>query len=365
VKVCMISGPARSAGGLEHVVNEISSHLVSRDVQFTVFTSSNRDFVTEKQPGYRTVEVRPYDFLPHNLRKAYYDKVVYSLKVWRKMRVHGPFDIVHGHGDNCLFPSFSRNETPFIMTFHGTRAKSQKRFDPQVLPVLYAEKIAASKCDVAVACSNAVKEELTSFYGVEPRKVSVIHNGVDVDKFYPQDKLEARKKLNLPLNRTYGIWVGMNPELKRLSTARQALAGLENVCLLVVGVSGVSDGKTLFWGRVESRELMRMLYNAADFLVFPSRYEGFPVTPLEALACGLPVIVSKESNSGEIVEDGVHGFVVGGGNPQRYREKAQFLLDNPALLKRMSSDCRQLALKYSWQNQAGKYWKLYQRLLKQ
>jgi glycosyltransferase involved in cell wall biosynthesis len=354
----MISGFAKYAGGLENVVSELTSFLASRKSKVTIFGRYNTDF-SEIFQECKTVGVRPYDILPQRLRFAHYYKYSYSLKVWRKIKNEGPFDIIHGHGDNCFFPSLFRDNTPFIMTFHGTHACALPKLGPRLLPVYCTEKVAASRCDIAIACSKAVKDELTTFYGVNPNKVKVIYNGVNVDKFVRQDKIEARKKLNLPSKHKYGIWVGTNPHLKGLSIARKAMEGLGNVHLLVAGVKAKNSGTARYFGNVNDSHLLLNLYNAADFLIFPTLYEGFPLVPLEAMACGVPIIVSEESNVGEIIKDGVHGFVVKNRNPLSYKDRIELLLNDAEMLSDMSVQCRKLAVGYSWKKQAEKYWKVY------
>jgi glycosyltransferase involved in cell wall biosynthesis len=248
------------------------------------------------------------------------------------------------------------------MTFHGTWAKSQERLVPQMMTVYYAEKIAAQRCDIAVACSTAVKNELIDLYGIERKKIMVIHNGVGVDKFVPINKAEARKRLNLPLDHRFVLWVGAAPQRKGLFTLMKAVKSLTNVTLLVAGFKGTNVSNTHFLGRVSEADLIAA-YSAADLLVFPTVYEGFPVVPMEALSCVLPIVVSKESNMGEVITEGVHGFTIQQNIPEMYREKIQYLLNNDGLLSQMSLECRKLALKYSWSIQAQKYLDLYKKML--
>jgi glycosyltransferase involved in cell wall biosynthesis len=362
MKVCMISGLAKFSGGLENVVSELSNFLTNRDVEVRIFGRSNRDFV-ESERKRKIIGIRPYSILPHGLGIPHYGKYVYSLKTWRKAKTFGPYDIIHGHGDNCFFSSLFRNTTPFLMTFHGTMAKILERSEPRTLPIVYTEKLAASRCDIAVACSNAVKNELIQFYGTETKKIIVIYNGVNVQKFAPIDKKEARRRLGLPEGNKYALWVGDNPIRKKLSTTVEAVEKSKCSKLLVVGMTGRNVGKTIFLGKIPEYELIAA-YSAADLLIFPSIYEGFPMVPLEALACGLPTIVSEESNLGEIIEENTHGFVIKGGNSASYQEKIDLIISDDAVLKEMSIECRQVALNYSWQKQAEKYWLLYQKLLK-
>ncbi|MDR2203080.1 MAG: glycosyltransferase family 4 protein [Nitrososphaerota archaeon] len=256
------------------------------------------------------------------------------------------------------------DKTPFLMTFHGTMAKAMEgSTDPRDKYFSYAEKVAADKCDVAVACSMAVKNELVCFYGVSPKKIKVIHNGVNVEKFMPIDKKEARRKLSLPEHNTYALWVGSNPYRKRLFTAVEAVEKSQCSKLLVVGITGVNSGKTIFLGKLSEQDLIAA-YSAADVLLFPTVYEGFPMVALEALACGLPTIVSEKSNLGEIITEGNQGFVIKDNTPAAYQEKIDYIINDYATLKEMSINCRNIALDYCWQNQTEQYWLLYQRLLK-
>jgi glycosyltransferase involved in cell wall biosynthesis len=362
----MISGFAKYAGGLEIVVNELTSFLVSRKAKVTVFGMYNRDF-TETSQNCKTVGVRPYEILPPWLRFAYYDKYSYSLKVWRKIRREGPFDIIHGHGDNCFFPSLLRGGSPFIMTFHGTKKGGFYRvygskINPRSFPLFYPDKVAAERCDLAIACSKAVKDELITLYGVNPAKIKVIYNGVNTNKFRPINKKKARKMLGLPENKNYAIWVGTNPKLKGLLTAIKAVKGLKNTCLLVVGIPGANFENIIFWGKVHDYQLLCTLYNAADFLIFPTLYEGFPLTVLEAMACGIPVIVSKYAPIIELFNKPLTDLVVTNNDFLAYKEKVEWLMQNAEKHEDISTRCREFALNLSWEKQAGQYWKIYKML---
>jgi glycosyltransferase involved in cell wall biosynthesis len=367
MRLCMISGLAKYAGGIENVVSELSNFMVNHGAKVTVFGRYDRDFV-ESSGNYTTIGVRPYDLLPPVLRFVQYDKYVYNLKVWRKAKFYGPFDIIHGHGDNCFFSSLFGNQRPFVMTFHQTmkgyiRRIFGSRISPRLFPLFYPEIVAAARCDSIIACSKAVKDELVSLYGINSSKVQVIYNGVDTINFRPFDKKRARRMLGLPENKKYGIWVGTNPEPKRLSTAVKSVKGLKDTYLLVVGISDAQYENIISFGRIQDKQLMCILYNAADFLIFPTLYEGFGLVTLEAMACGLPVIISKECPAREIIQEGTHGFVIRDDEPLSYKAKIESLLDNNSEIEDMSVQCRSLALQYSWKKQAEKYWKIYKRSL--
>ncbi|MCL2258141.1 MAG: glycosyltransferase family 4 protein [Candidatus Bathyarchaeota archaeon] len=362
MKICVISGLAKFSGGLENVVDELNNFLITSGIEVNVFGRSSSDFV-EFNHNCKIVGVRPYSFFPPNIGMPW--KFEYNLKVWRKTRAFGSYDVIHGHGDNCFFSSLFRDKTPFMMTFHGTMAKAlQNSIDPREKTLLCAEKVAADRCDVAVACSNAVKNELIHYYGLSYKKIKVIHNGVNVKKFVPIDKKVARQRLSLPdCGTTYALWVGSNPHRKGFLTAVKAVEQSRCSKLLIVGMTGRNSGKNVFLGKLSEQDLITA-YSAADILVFPTVYEGFPMVPMEALACGLPVLVSEASNMGEIIQEGTHGFIVKDGTIAAYQKKIDTVINDSVTLKEMSVNCRNLALNYCWSKQAEKYLALYNWLSK-
>ena len=354
----MISGRPSPPGGVERVVEELANRIAAKGVDFTIFGKGKVNFV-KKTGRIKIIGMSTF--------KSPYPKLTYSFEVWRRIRKTNEFDIIHGHADNCFFPSVLRGETPFIVTFHGTLRKS---FEQIKIPLrvlvravsgIWAERAAAQACDFAVACSAAVKNELVTLYKVKPNKIMVIYNGVNVDKFFPQDKKEARKRLGLPLKGKYALWVGAGTARKGFSTATRATQNIPGLRLLVVGINPRNDGSAVYLGRVSESDLVRA-YSAADFLLFPTVYEGFPLVPLEAMACGLPVIVSEESNYGEIITDGLHGYVVRDGKVSSYKDRIELLLDERNSQER-SLHCRKLATEYRWEKQAEQYWKVYLRLM--
>lgn len=348
MNICMISGYKNFVGGLENVVNELENFLLKHDIGVTVYTESKLDYMPKK------LQTLFYS-------RSNYHKIVYSFKTWRNA-ISTHFDIIHGHGDNCFGSFLLRDNTPFLMTFHGTYAvdcRGQIRNnDPRILPSLYAEKIAAARCDIAVACSKAVKEEIKSFYGIK-NKIAVIYNGVDTKKFTPKDKDQARQKLNLPYSECYALWVGRDPIGKGLPAVLKTLTNFPEIHLIVVGYKMPNTKNITYLGKTSLDNLVDA-YNASDFLFFPTLYEGFPLVPMEAMACGLPILVSKESNMGEVITQGKHGFVV---ENREYRDKVELLLQDQELRRKLGANCRKLSLQYSWVKQAEKYLELYERLL--
>jgi UDP-glucose:(heptosyl)LPS alpha-1,3-glucosyltransferase len=182
----------------------------------------------------------------------------------------------------------------------------------------------------AVICnSNMVREEILQDFRIAREKVHVIQNGVDLEAFSPARRAElraaARTELGLRERDTAFLFVGSGFARKGLDTAIDALAlaNFEAFRLVVAGqdrysaayaerarAAGIGERVRL----LGPREDLRPLYAAADCLILPSRYDPFPNAVLEAMAMGLPAIVSRRCGASEIVEPGVNGWLCAPGD---------------------------------------------------
>lgn len=351
-------------GGVESVIKNLCTYLSNKGHKVTIICRDRNSYVMNTDYGKiisLSKKYSMYNDLLYNLHAAFFIN-------------RGNFDVIHAHGPCGFGESFLhrfRNRTTFCMTFHGTYAGLTKQVPMRLIGKMYSqiptflELVGAKGCDVCFACSRNVKTELIKYYGVSPNKIRVINNGVDTNKFRLMNKLECRRKLGLSENTIYALWVGRDKIRKGLDISIESIKRTENVVkqmiqLIVVGSGVKSDKNTLGMGKVDD-SLLPLIYNASDFLIFPSRYEGNPVTVLEALACGLPVIVSK--NSGVIVENGREGYVIGTFTINDYVKKICHLLLNSSLSGKMSINARETAEKYSWDNQGAKYLRAYNEVI--
>ena len=172
----------------------------------------------------------------------------------------------------------------------------------------------------AVVCNSAmVREEVRRAFRIAPEKLHLIYSGVDLEHFHPRlrESLRgaARAELGCSPRDTLFLFVGSGFSRKGLGAAIDALArsGNESFRLVVVGRDrrqGAYEAQARRAGmerRVSfagARDDVRPLYAAADCFILPSRYDPFPNTALEALAMGLPSIVSARTGAAEIIEPG-------------------------------------------------------------
>jgi len=197
---------------------------------------------------------------------------------------------------------------------------------------LYSKTViqkAASLSDAVITVSMFSNQEILRFCSCIPNKIHVIHNGIDTTFFHPitdQKKIKTVKnRYNLPEN--FILCVGNikpHKNLERLLKAFENLInkGLTDAKLVIVGnknnlitadnsaISLLAKSPALrqnviFTGHVDDKDLPT-IYSSAKLFVFPSLYEGFGFPPLEAQACGCPVIVSKAASLPEICGNSAH-----------------------------------------------------------
>ena len=172
-----------------------------------------------------------------------------------------------------------------------------------------------------IAVSNGVADEVAEYYGVDSSQISVIPNGSDTSRFRPasvDEKLKLRQRFELPLDTMLSCFVGGDWHRKGLAHAIEALRFATDTGLVVVGAGnqehyhalaadfGVAD-RVWFKGSTRHPE---DLLRACDTYVFPSSYEAFSLSCIEAAACGLPLIVTPINGMVELVEHGVNGVFI-------------------------------------------------------
>lgn len=175
----------------------------------------------------------------------------------------------------------------------------------------------------------------------------VVYPGVDWENFKFK---KGKENVILVVNRLF-------PE-KRVDLAIKSMEFLDDYMLWIVG-EGVYlntlkklvlemglEKRVKFWGKVSEKKLIE-LYSECFCTVFTPLREPFGMVALESMAAGKPVIGCKEGGFTEIMEDGVHGFLIDP-DPKKIAEKIIYLYENSALYEKMRKECRIESQKYSW-----------------
>lgn len=230
--------------------------------------------------------------------------------VLRKLLTSGQsFDLIDAHyfypdgvaaarlGEVC--------DKPVVITARGNDLTLIPRHHLPRRQILQAAKRAAAIVTVA----QALKDEATAL-GVDPDKITVLRNGVDLDRFRPLDRVAIRAKM--ALGGPVWLAVGHLIERKGVHITLAALAKLPDVTLLIAG-DGPEEGmlrrlterlgiggRVRFLGAIAHDDLCAC-YNAADAMVLASSREGMPNVVLESLACGTPVVATRVHGTPEVV----------------------------------------------------------------
>jgi glycosyltransferase involved in cell wall biosynthesis len=184
--------------------------------------------------------------------------------------------------------------------------------------------------------------------GIDEKKLIVTPLGVDIALFHP-----ATRKQDGVFR---VLFVGQITQRKGISYLVKGfrLAAIPHSELILVGRLQGSDQP---WSEVSNvrrmsavalRELPA-IYHAADVFVLPSLVEGFPLTALMAMACGLPVIVSEHTFGEDVVRDGIDGYVTRIRDGEAIADRLRYLYENPDRRELMAAAARQRAEQFSWE----------------
>jgi UDP-glucose:(heptosyl)LPS alpha-1,3-glucosyltransferase len=184
---------------------------------------------------------------------------------------------------------------------------------------------ASRRLRMVICNSRMVADDIQRHFGVPPEKLQVLYSGVDLDAFSPVTAAAARgplrARLGIPPSAMTYLLVGSGFERKGVRQLLLAFAALpdrearlvivgrrdrrERQMRRLAGTLGIADRVHFAGGQQD----IAPWYGLADCFVLPSLYDPFPNAVLEALACGIPAIVSDRSGAAELIQPGVNGYV--------------------------------------------------------
>lgn len=291
---------------------------------------------------------------------------------WYRMRNKFPiYHLYHFANQNLSFLISKPNS---IVTCHDLA--------PLITPDQPAEKIlrryfyrGLKKAKFILADSFSTKRDLINIYGISPKIIKTIYLGVEQEIFKPlKDKKTIRSKLQIPDGFKVILNVGTEKYRKNIPGLLYAFAKLwgdyKNILLVRVGKQSRKiqqlirkldiEESVRYFENISEGELP-LFYNVADIFVMPSFYEGFGLPPLEAMSCGIPVVVANTSSLPEIVGDA--GLKVNPYSISEIYEGMKKLLDNPGLYCELKEKGIAQAKKFTWQKTAEGLANVYKNLL--
>jgi glycosyltransferase involved in cell wall biosynthesis len=308
------------------------------------------------------------------------------------------FDVIHANLP--LVPSFAipkDSAKALVCAVHSTwkgealvtRQSNPKELNPNEKMMLrfnrllrrYETKL-MKRSDALIAVSRYTVGELTELYGIEEKKIHVIYNGVDINKFKPRpDRAELRREFGLEEEKKIVLFVGrlyhrkgleillrsIPPVIQEFGDVKFAISGTgfkkKEQSLRNLAKELEIEDYVMFLGYVPDEKLPD-LYSASDIFVLPAIYENFPFAILEAQATALPVISTKVGGIPEFLVDNENGFLIDPGDSAQLTQRVLILLQDPKLAEEMGRRGRKLIEeKFAWRLITSQVIDLYNKLL--
>jgi glycosyltransferase involved in cell wall biosynthesis len=315
LQVLHFSTPAR--GGSVVVPCSLSKHLAKREHEVTIFTT---DFEFDKEYAKSLDGVRVVPF--HCIANIGLMLISPEMKGQLKKEIRD-FDVIHMHSfrsyQNILTHHYAKKyEIPYILQAHGSVLPIfQKQRLKKIFDIFFGYRILRDASKV-IALTKTEAEQYKKM-GVDEDKIEIVPNGIDLSEYDNLPKRgEFRKKYGIREDEKMILYLGRIHKIKGIDLLVAAFADLikelDDVRLVIVGPDDgflstlkrqIGDfkigDKILFTGPLYERDKLKA-YVDADVYVLPSVYETFPVTVLEACACGTPVIVTDRCGIVDIVD---------------------------------------------------------------
>jgi UDP-glucose:(heptosyl)LPS alpha-1,3-glucosyltransferase len=297
-----------------------------------------------------------------------------------RMVANGKFDLVHSHERIFRADVFSVHSVPHSGWVRNVRRKRLSLFDRATIRV--EKTMMEGDRSLFLPVSTMAGEAFAREYAVDPARIRVVHPGVDVERFSAPDRGSCRREIRLRCgigpSEIVVLFVGMNFEVKGLDAIMASVARAmekhpgKRIRLLVVGKGNLREyggvarklgigGSVVFVG--PQAKGVERYYLASDIFMMLSRFDTFGMAVLEAMAAGLPVIISACVGAKDLVENGRNGFIVeDAGAAGAAVERVGLLLED-GLRARMGEEAFRTAGRHTWDRMAAEVEGIYAELL--
>jgi len=398
------ASPLASLGGVDHggqnvYVAELGIQLARKGYLIDIFTRRDNmeaPDIVEWQPGVRVIHVTagPAAFIAKEQLLQYMQEFTFNMLYFMGQQ-EIVYELIHAHFFmSALVASNIKKATgiPYVVTFHALglvrklHQKSQDGFPPERTLI---EKHIVNDANLLIAECPQDKEDLIVHYEANPKRIAIVPCGFNPKEFYPIEKEMARDHLKLPAKDKIILQLGRMVPRKGVDNVIRALGVASKTAtgklklLVVGGESDLPDPKltpeigrlqqvarennvydhVIFTGRRE-RSVLKYYYAAADVFISTPWYEPFGITPLEAMACGTPVIGSNVGGIKYSVVDQHTGFLVPPHEPTLLADKICTLLNDESLHHSMCKNAiRHVRHAFTWSKVAASIHQVYNKVL--
>jgi UDP-glucose:(heptosyl)LPS alpha-1,3-glucosyltransferase len=318
---------SRRRGGAERYLVDLCARMAADNFEVHVYA----EHWDEENTGIHFHRVKTFPF-PKGLRL-----LLFAIRATKEIET-GEYDVTLGVGNTLkadvlqphggvhwawFWRSLRAYDNPILWTikYLGRVVSPKQWINGWIEDAPYKRK----NCHKVIAISDMVKQDMIRWYGISENQISVIYNGVDIDRFHPRNRRyreEVRRRHGIE-NEFVILFVSNNFRMKGLRYLLQVLSRLtkegsppfklvvlgrdrQNPYLRLAKKLGIIE-KVVFAGSTDEPE---KYYGAADLLVHPTFYDACSLTVLEALSSGLPVITTLSNGASGIMTSGRGGFLI-------------------------------------------------------
>ncbi len=349
--------------GTGRMALEIARRLASRHQVDHLFLNY-RNRTLELDDGIKRKVLARYIRLPEH-RYFFY---------WRSQKKVPPYDLYHIATQNLSFLQLHPKVVTCLDLIHQAYPENVSHY--LISKFVYS---GLGKADAVIAISEATKKDLLRLYDIPSDRIEVVYPGVDTQTFAPGLPTdELCEKYRLPRDTQFIVHVSSERPRKNLDAVLRALYllkkefGVDRIKLLKGGKPQYRADRERTLATVEklglredvilldnlSDRLLAQLYNLADVFVFPSYYEGFGLPPLEAMACGTPVIVSNATSLPEVVGDS--GIIVDPDSAHSLAKALHSVLTDESLRQDLGRRGLERASSFNWEKAADQVLRVYE-----
>lgn len=349
-------------GGAERMVSLLASHLDLN--RFEV-----RAFCVYGDPQHNAMEQSVLDHgVPITyIRKGLGFSVKHMVRLGRELSNYSPA-VVHTHLNACMYaaPWAILNRITMLHTIHNVPSQEASGLRAKVMRNLYSSGRA-----VPVAISEKNRILTADFYGVPKSRVEMVVNPVELSAYVdasPKPWSERcydfinvarfeNQKNHVGLVTAFAKLIAQSEEFSSLKLALVGQGPLEQSVQHLVDELGVSENVEFLGRRDDVAELM----HDSKCFILPSNYEGLPMTILEAMAAGLPVVATDVGGVSDVVRDGITGLLVDADDEESLLSAMALVIGSSEMRQSMSSAAADIVVDYDVKAVADCYGALYSR----
>lgn len=386
------------SGGQNVYVGQLAKHLAAIGYDVDVLTRRDSEHlpdIVEWHQGVRVIHMPagPPIALPKEHLLPYMGEFTAFVLSWCRSQV--AYDVIHANFWMSAFVAAEIKRSlgiPFVVTFHALgRVRRQYQGQADLFPDerFAIEDRVVQEADYIIAECPQDREDLLTLYHADPTRIRVITCGFDPMEFWAINKVRARLTLGLPPDEPLILQLGRMVPRKGIDNVIYGFAELVKqqvtpVRLLIVGGEADSPdpqqtpeigrlqaiaaelgvaSQVTFVGR-KGRDVLKYYYSAADVFVTTPWYEPFGITPIEAMACGTPVIGADVGGIKFTVKDGETGYLVPPNQPDVLADRLLHLLNSPQLISLFGHQAiRRSQEHFTWQKVTSAIAALYEEAL--